>query len=919
MLSVTRLRCEYLSNPVGIDTLAPRMSWELEDGCSTRRGARQTAYRIVVRRDGAGTAWDSGRVRSSQTAQIACGGKRLSPLGTYFWRVRAWDEKGKASDWSPEARWTMGPAESGLRGLSSFRWIGPRLAESWSEREAQPSPYLRREFSLAGPVRRATLFASALGIYEARINGSRVGDALLCPEWTDYRVKVQYQGYDVSDMVREGKNAIGAVLGPGWYAGHLGAAGTVLGYARGVYGRLLGFTALLLVQPLAGDEVVIVTDASWKCTTDGPIRASDIFGGETYDARREMPGWDAAGYDDSAWGPVSVFQGPRLVAQPNEAIRITQDLAPVSTAEPSPGTFILDLGQNMVGWVRMTLHGRPGDDVRIRHGEMLNPDGTLYRDNLRLDPARPLRGAPQEDHYVCRGTGPEVFEPHFTYHGFRYVEVTGVERAPAPGALVGRVLHSDAPDAGTFECSSPVLNKIMAAIQWTQRGNMHGIPTDCPQRDERLGWAGDIQVFCRTAMFNRDMAAFLSKWLRDMRDAQSPDGRFPDFAPHPYGSHIRYSGNPGWADAAVIIPWLLYTTYGDLRALEEAFEPARRWVDFSARENPDLVWRDRGRLIPFFYGDWLNADTFLGIHDLPRTGGEVPKEIYATAFFAHSAELVARMAAVLGRTREAGVYSALARRIRAAFGKAFVSTHGRIKGGTQAGYALALSFDLLPKPLRRKAAARMAAALKPYGGGLSTGIQSTVRLMRELVRWGYPEEAYRLLNRQEMPSWRYMVEHGGTSIWERWDGWVGGRGFQNPDMNSFNHCAIGSVGEWMWQVIGGITLDEDPPGAAAVTISPIPGAGLTWARAMHRTIRGPVSVEWKTGKGVFSLDVSIPPNMTATIVIPGAAVSEVTESETPLALAPGVRVRGRRSGGCAVEVQPGTYRFEARSRESGLS
>ena len=914
MVQPTRLRCEYLTDPVGIDARRPRLSWELTESAPARRGAAQSGYRIVVRRMNPGViVWNSGRVSSSRSAHICYEGKPLEPCGLYTWRVRVWDEKGKASDWSPEARWTMGLAQEGPRSLPSSCWAGPRLPDTWNEQQPQPSPYLRKCFTLPGPARRAVLFASALGVYEARLNGSRVGDALLSPEWTDYRTKVQYQGYDVTNMVREGKNAIGAVLGPGWYAGQLGLGRNFLGITRGFYGRVLRFAAYLLVELVDGTETVVVTDKTWICTTDGPVRGSDLLGGETYDARREMPGWDQPGFDDTGWKPVSVLPGPMMVAQPSEPIRITQDIAPVSMSQPEPGTWIFDMGQNMVGWVRLAVKGLAGTDVRVRHGEVLTEKGTLYRDNLRLDKDMPLWGARQEDHYICGG-GEEVFEPQFTYHGFRYVEITGLERAPAAWSLVGRVFHSDAPEAGSFECANPVLNRLMSAIQWTQRGNMEGIPTDCPQRDERLGWAGDILAFCQTAIFNRDMAAFLTKWMRDLREGQTPDGRLPDFAPHAYDPAMRFSGNPGWSDAAILIPWKLYQAYGDTQALEEAFESGRRWVEHSLRQNPDLIWVDHGTCKPLYYGDWLNSDTFIDIPDLPRKGGEVPREIYSTAFFALSTQTLAKMAAVLGKKEEEKTYATLARRIRAAFVGKFVSRDGRIKGDTQAGYAMALHFDLLPTALRRKAAARMVAALKPYKGGPSTGFISTVPMMKELVRWGYVEEAYRLLNRREMPSWIYMVEHGGTTMWERWDGWVEGRGFQNPSMNSFNHYAIGSVGEWMWRVIGGINPDENAPGAASFVISPVPGDGLSWAKVTHRSIRGPLSVEWRIEDGSFALRVKLPPNTTATVVIPGASASDITEGGLPLAKAQGVRVLGTRHGGCAVRVLSGSYSFTASPR-----
>jgi alpha-L-rhamnosidase len=571
----------------------------------------------------------------------------------------------------------------------------------------------------------------------------------------------------------------------------------------------------------------------------------------------------------------------------------------------------------MVGWVRMKVRAPEGTDIRIRHAEVRNPDGTIYRDNLRLDPSQPLLGAHQEDHYICRGGKDEVFEPCFTYHGFRYVEVTGLVSPPRPGDLVGRVLQSSSAEAGSFECSSPELNRVMAAIQWTQRGNMHSVPTDCPQRDERLGWSGDAQVFSQTAMYNRDMAAFLTKWLRDVREAQTLDGRFPDFAPHPFDPSMRASGNPGWADVGVILPWRAYVEYGDPRFIRDAFDSARRWVDHTERTFPDLVWKEDGLIAAPPYGDWLNADTFVSIPGIAKTGGKVPNGIYGTAFFANSARLVGCMAERLGMTEEAHRYLSLARRIRDAFVKAFVTGDGVIRGRTQAGYALALSFDLLPAKLRAPAARNMVAALRPYHGAPSTGIQSTLRMMTELVRAGQAETAYGLLNRREMPSWIYMVEHGGTTIWERWDGWVEGRGFQDPGMNSFNHVAIGSVGEWMWRFIGGICPDEDAPGYENVIIAPVPGGGLTSAKAVHHTIRGPVSVSWHLHAGELTLEAAVPPNMTATVIIPDASPGAVTESGRPVAASPGVRSLGRKAGGLWLQVQSGRYTFVRRAGSPG--
>ncbi len=922
MIHPTDLRCEYLREPIGIDIPHPRLSWALA-GAKDRRGARQIAYHIVVRQAGSDAiVWDTGRVDSDATAHITYQGGPLQPATRYEWQARVWDEQDTASDWS-RASWTTGlwgPGWSHAPGQDSDAiraaalWIGAPVSNTWNERASQPSPFLRKSFTIDAPIRRAIVYASALGVYEMRINGQRVGDHILAPEWTDYSTKAQYQGYDVTALMREGENVIGAMLGPGWYAGQLGLGAAFLGIERGYYGRLPRFIARLHIERADGQTQIVNTDESWRQSTDGPIRASDILAGEHYDARREMPGWDTPGYDDTHWQPVASSGGPRLVAQPNEPIRITRTLTPIAVSEPQAGVFIFDMGQNMVGWARMTVRGEAGDDIRFRYGEALNPDGTLYRENLRLpDPNDPHRGAQQEDHYICRGTGDATFEPHFTYHGFRYVEVTGLRYTPQADDLTGCVFHSSGADVGRFECSSPLLNKIMSAAQWTQRGNLHSIPTDCPQRDERLGWAGDIQVYSQTAIFNMDMAAFFTKWLRDFREAQAEDGRFPDFAPHPFDPNARFSGNPGWGDAGVIVPWRMYLNYGDTRILEEMFEPACRYIDWSTASNPDLIWRNHSQLTPLWYGDWLNADTFVDIPGLPRAGGEIPKAVYSTAFFAYSARLVSKMAEVLGRASEARRYDKLSRQIRRAFNRAFVSPDGTIAGDTQAGYALALHFDLLPARLRPRAVRHMLAAMAPYGGGLSTGIQSTIRLMLELTRYGYADVAYRLINRTEMPSWGYMVEHGATTIWERWDGWAEGRGFQNPGMNSFNHYAIGAVGEWMWRVIAGINPDESAPGYRHVILRPIPGGGLSWAQASYDSIRGRIALRWSLEPQGLRVVISLPPGVSATLELPAPNHAALTESGHDLSASNGI-VRVRRDWSAAsIDVEPGDYEFLVRA------
>jgi alpha-L-rhamnosidase len=866
----SELRTEYLKNPLAVATKLPRLSWIPPFD--------QSAWQVVVSCDGQPT-WDSGRVESSETSGIRYGGPALRAVSRYEWRVRAWSTAGAASDWSDLACWGTGPGGPGWEwetwddrapenDAPVSAWIALPLEADWQENAPPPSPLLRQEFRVEGEVKQAVLYVSALGLYEARLNGERVGDQVLAPEWTDYRQKVQYQAYDVTGQVVRGANAIGAILAPGWYAGRIGMAEDFANTSRGLYGRRMALIARLDIQLAGGGRQVIVSNRDWRGTTAGPIRGADLLEGETVDARRELPGWDRPGFDPSAWSQVRALKGPRLVAQANEPIRITRRLPARTVSVSAPGVYVIDFGQNLVGWCSLRVRGAAaGQEIVLRHAEVLNSDGNVYLDNMR--------GARPVERYLCRGAETETFEPRFTYHGFRYVEIAGLPAAPAPADVTACVLHSDAPESGTFECSNDVVNRILRAIQWTQRGNLHSTPTDCPQRDERLGWMGDAQVFSQTAIFNMDMAAFFTKWMGDVRDAQAEDGRFPDFAPHPYNPNQRFSGNPGWGDAGIIIPWNVYLNYGDSGILAEQFDAAARYIDWSLRGNPDLIWRNASQLTPLWYGDWLNSDTFVNLADFPTSGGRVPKEIYSTAFFARSTELVARIAAILGKSAEAERYAQLAERIRAAFNAAFVDAEGRIQGDTQAGYALALNFDLLPEPLRPLAARHMLAALAPFGGAPSTGIQSTVRLMRELSRWGYSEQAYAILLRTEMPSWGYMVENGGTTIWERWDGWVKGRGFQDPGMNSFNHYAIGAVGEWLYRVAGGLNPDEAEPGWKHFFVRPVPGGGLTWAKTSYRSIHGLILSEWHLAGGQMTLEVEVPPNTRATVVLPGGLPQEV--------------------------------------------
>ncbi len=780
-----------------------------------------------------------------------------------------------------------GAAATALDSIEYAGWSITKLTDGrlYPDPGGYLTAMLRKEFTLSQPIKKATLYATALGLYELYLNGQRVGDHVLAPEWTLYSKRVQYQTYDVTEMVVSGGNALGALVGGGWYTGRIAGS-------PGLVPRLL---VRLDVEFLNGQTQTIVSDGTWRSTINGPVRSCDIWDGETYDAQLEKPGWDAAGFDDSEWSAVQAdaLGDIAVVWQRNEPIRVVREFSPVQMTEPQPGVYVFDMGQNMVGWCRLTVEGPAGATVTLRHAEMLNADGTIYTANLR--------SALQTDAYTKRTGDPEVYEPHFTYHGFRYVELTGLANPPTLNSLVGRAFHSASPDAGYFSCSNAMLNQLMHNIIWTQRGNMHSVPTDCPQRDERYGWMGDIQAFSQTAAFNMDMAGFFSKWVRDIRDSQDAAGRYPDVAP---GSPV---GTPAWGDAGTVVPWRMYQNYADTRMLAEHFDSARRWVDYVRSQNPNLLWQNaRGG----DYNDWLNADTLI-LSGWPASGGSVPNEVLATAFFAHSTEIVAKMAAALGLTTEAAYYSQMFEDIKTAFNTAYVSGDGSILGNTQAGYALALRFDLLSEALRPLAAAKMIAAFGPYDGHLSTGIQTSHQLMLELTRNGYNDEAYQLLNLNTCPSWGYMIAMGATTIWERWDGYVAGRGFQNAGMNSFNHWAFGAVGEWMWRHIAGINPDDAHPGYKHFVIHPRPGGGLTWARGEYNSVHGLIVSDWRIDADTddLTLNIIVPANTTATVHVPATALSSVSESGVPADQAEGVTCLGMEDGCAVFTVESGSYHF----------
>ncbi len=778
----------------------------------------------------------------------------------------------------------------------SLEFLCDGLTEPRDEKnpESGPGHYLRKEFQIPNEIQRATVYVTALGLFELTINGERVGQNILAPEWTDYHTRIQVQTFDVTELLKKGDNAIGAILGEGWYAGQVGLYNRMR-----MYGDRLALLAELHIQGTDDSRTIVATDGSWRGTTDGPIRQADLIRGEHHDARKAMPGWNKTGFDDSAWKLLKVLPKVQaeLVAQPNEPIQVTQVLKPIAMTEPSPGVYVFDLGQNMVGNSSLKLRGPAGTKVTVRHAEVLQPDGNIYTENLR--------GDYQHNSIILSKADEDDFHTHFTYHGFRYVEVTGLPEKPLINDVRGNVFHSASPPVGRFECSSPMLNKLMENIVWTQRGNMHSTPTDCPQRDERMGWMGDAEIFSQAACFNLNMAGFFTKWIQDIRDAQTEIGQYSDFSPNPRMLKGEFVGVPAWADAGIICPWRMYENYADVRLLSKHYESAKRWIGYVQSQSPELIWiKGRGN----DYGDWLNGDTLI-LKDWPK-GADTPREVLATAMFAHSTELVAKMATVLGKAAEAKQYAQLAADIKKAFQREFVDENGRIRGDNQSIYGLALHFELIPDDMRETAIKYLLEKIDAYDGHISTGIVATNRMMMELARMGHADVAYKLLNNRTIPSWGYMIDNGATTIWERWDGWVDGRGFQNTGMNSFNHYAIGAVGEWMYRNIAGINPDPDVPAYKHFIIRPRPGGGLSFARAAYDSIHGEIATEWKQDNDQLIVNVQIPANTSATVYIPAKNPRNVKESGKPAADQPYVKFLREEDGFAVFEVQAGRYVFE---------
>ena len=871
------------------------------------------------------------------------------------------DTSWKAAQW-PSGNWTA-------TNYDDSSWATPASGGSpWGTPSLHdiarvPASYLRKNFTVGQPVTRATVYVTALGAYELRLNGQKVGNDELTPGWTDFFKRVDYQTYDVTAMVQNGSNSVAAILGDGWYASVLGYSGRRLNY----YGKPR-FLAQLVIQLADGSTQTVVSDGSWKAS-DGPIRFGDLLLGSEYDARLEAPGWDTSSFDDSAWSPVATglsatsggysdatslvsslvtnnqlnfvannstmggdpafgvvktlqieftlggtnqtlsfaenatvqigdgiqpltilqafygnpvtfpgLGGIAIQAAVAEPVRRMETLPAINLTEPKPGCYTFDLGQNLVGWVRLNISGNVGDRVTVRHGEMLNPDGTVYTTNLR--------GANATDFYIFGTNGTVVYEPRFTFHGFRYVEVRGLTVPPTLSSVTGIVVHSDMPRSGDFACSSPLVNQLFNNIIWGQKGNYLEVPTDCPQRDERLGWSGDAQFFVTTAAYNFDVQSFFRRFMVTFNeDSQFADGSYAHFAPTLGGG----GGSAAWGDAGWICPYVMYRDYGDTNIIADHYASFQEYGQYLAAHASGYVINS----LPGDFGDWVNL------------GGGATGRVIDTAYYAYYAQAMSEMAAVIGKNADAASYAALHSNIVAAFANFFDADGSFADDSSQTGYALAFTLGLVPDGLRDKVAEKFAESIAAFGNHLATGFIGTPRLLPALHLAGRDDLAYTLLLQESYPSWLYQVNLGATTMWERWDGWTPGGGFQTIGMNSFNHYAFGAVGEYLYGNVGGISPAS--PGYKTIRIQPVPGVGLTWANTSYHSVRGLVSTAWTNTGGMFNLETVIPPNTSAQVHVPTTNAAAITESGLPAASAPGVTYIGVTNGCAVFAVGSGRY------------
>ena len=877
---IDHLRCEYLENPLGIDVASPRLNWLMR---SDERGQRQSAYQVLVAttpellQQDHGDLWDTGRVESDQSIQIVYAGNPLASHVRCWWKVRVWDKDGKPTAWSTPAFWSMGildPAEWQAKWLAYTKDL-PFDAE-WPQ--SAPSPVFRKSFEINRPIRSATVSVCGLGFYELHLNGGKVGDHVLDPAFTRYDKRAPYVTYDVTDRLKQGQNAVGVMLGNGWY--NSGANDAWNSNTAPWRDRPRMLLQLRIVSD-DGSVQTVVSDGSWRATI-GPVVRDAIRNGEAYDARLEMPGWNAPGYDDSSWAAAEVVAAPKgvLRAQMLPPARVMESIAPVSIAEPKPGVFIVDMGQNIAGWAQLKVAGPAGARVVMRYGERLDAQGQL---DVRSIAEHVHSGPFQTGVYILKGKGDEVWEPRFTYFGFRYIEVGGFPGKPTLENFRGRIVHTAFHDAGSFECSNDLLNKVQLLTLRSYRGNfVDGYPTDCPHR-EKNGWTGDAHLAAEQAMYNFDNAAAYEKWMNDFKDEQRPDGNLPGIVPT-FGWGYQWGNGPAWDSAYVLIPWYLYEYCGDARVLAEHYDGMRRYVDFmTAKANDNLVSHG--------LGDWVPANT------------DTPTVVTSSGYYYCDARIVARAAAILGKTDDAKRYNDLADAIRRSFNKTLYKGGGVYANGSQTALSCSVYQGLVESKEKDRVIAELAANVKRCNDHLDTGILGAKYLFHALSDNGRHDLAYRIATQTTAPAYGDWIRRGATTLWEDWG-----------DGASRNHIMFGDISAWFYETLGGINVDPRQPAFKHVIIRPQPVGDLKWVNAVHESLYGTIACRWRIEANGLAVNVTIPPNTMAEVYIPAPSEQAVTEGGQPASKARGVRFRRMEAGAAVFELLSGKYEFLARAQ-----
>jgi alpha-L-rhamnosidase len=895
-LSVSGGKCEQRICPLGVDAPQPVLGWVLE---SARRGDRQTAYQILAASDAAllakGTPdmWDSGKVDGAQSLGIPYQGKPLASGMRVWWQVRVWDRAGEPGPYGKAQWWEMAllsPADWHGKWISDGKALPQRDEDFYA---AAPAPLLRKGFKTSGPVKRARLYVAGLGYTEVRLNGSKVGDEMLDQGWTTSDQRVLYATHDVTALLRDGDNALGIMLGNGWFNplplrlwGHLNLRQHLaVGRPRVI--------AQLNIDYADGTSAQVVSDASWR-TAEGPITHNSIYLGEMYDARKEVAGWDAPGCDDAAWRAAAIETGPRgqLRAQSQPPIRVTEELAAVKVAEPSPGVFVYDFGQNFTGLARMRIKAAAGTTIVLRYGELIRPDGSLNpltsvcgQIKSKGDENTGGPGAPkvawQSDTYIAKGGGEETYTPRFTFHGFRYLELRGLPAAPPLAAITGLRLHSDVASAGSFSCSNERFNSIQQMCRRTFVSNLIGVQSDCPHR-ERFGYGGDIVATSEALLLNYDMATFYQKTVRDWADSARPDGMLTDTAPF---VGIDYCG-VGWAMVHPLLVAQLYRYHGDRRLMEEQYETARRWLVLVAERNPGGMVKDG-----------------LGDHESLVPKVQPP---LVTALYFQSAQLLAAMAQTLGKAEDAERFGKLSDHIRQAYQREFLDAKTGVAGpGTQTSQAFALYSGLVPASVRAPAIDRLLDDIRgKHKGHLSTGIFGTKFMLEVLSSNGLADVAFSMVNQPDYPGWGWMLANGATTLWEHWAG--------SDNTFSNNHPMFGSVSQWFFNGPGGIRPADDAVGFDKILIAPQVIGDLEWVKAVYQSARGPVASAWKKTGGGLEMQVAVPVGATATVFVPATAAAGVSEGGKPASQAEGVSFLRMERGAAVFAVAGGSYAFVSR-------